>query len=367
MTSSPRALIFAPPPPPPGGLPGGIAAITAMLMRELGERGDTIFASPVRKEHSGQLGLRRAAVNIARLISATRRIDRRSSVLVFSSAGFSFWEKCVWSLVVRSTGRTVAIVMVDGNFPRYFAGLPSPLRWLARMIFRGRGFVLGAQSPSWRQYYREIFPAARVEQVTASADREFFEPRPLRPENIAGLRVLYVGWIIEAKGVLDLLDAAALVAVRSTRRFHVRLVGPVLDDIGRWQGEIDRRGLAAIVALAGSVNDRASLIAEYRAADVFVFPSHFEGFPVALVEAAAVGLPSVGTRVGGVPDILDDGRAGLVVAPHAPEELAVALRTLIEDDHTRAILGAALAEHARQFYMYDACGRSYLRLLGLAA
>ena len=85
---------------------------------------------------------------------------------------------------------------------------------------------------------------------------------------------------------------------------------------------------------------------------------------MALVEAAAVGLPSIGTAVGGVPDILDRGRAGIVVQPHAPDQLAAAIRTMLSDDAQRAVLGIALAEHARREYTHDACARSYLRLLG---
>jgi glycosyltransferase involved in cell wall biosynthesis len=356
-------LIFAPPPPPPGGLPGGIAAITAVLMGELGEARDISFAAPLRKEDSDRFGLWRGLVNIARLARATRRVERRGAVLLFSSAGFSFWEKCAWSLIVRAMGRGVAIVMVDGNFPRWFAALPASLRRIARAVCRGRRFVLGAQSPRWQTYFRESFPGARVERVTASAHPDFFAQPASRVPHADGVRVLYVGWIIEAKGVLDLLDGGALLMSRTTRPFHIRLVGPVLEDVARWQDEIDRRGLHDVAALTGSVNDRGELLNEFHSADIFVFPSHFEGFPVALVEAAAVGLPCIGARVGGVPDILADGQAGIIVPARDPAALADALHRMLENDEERIALGDALRRHARAEYTPEACGQSYRELL----
>ena len=360
-----RAVVFAPPPPPPGGVPGGISAITAVLTRELGHRGDVYFQAPVGKERSGTFGVRRGLINIMRLVRATVLVHRGDTVLVFSSAGFSFWEKCLWSVVVRVMGRAVAVVMVDGNFPHFFESLAAPLQSLARQVFSGAQFTIGVQSPAWQQYFRQTFPRARVERVSASVDREFFESRPANESNGEALRVLYVGWIIEAKGVCDLLDAIVIVAAESPRPFHVRLVGPLLGGDDRWHHELEQRHLGALVTLAGTIHHRAELVREYQTADIFVFPSHAEGFPVALVEAVAVGLPCIGSRVGGIPDILDEGRAGLIVPACAPVQLAAALRHLLENDAARVALGDAAKRHAQQEYTHEECASTYLRLLGI--
>ncbi len=360
-----RALVFAPPPPPPGGVPGGIGAITAILMRELGPRAEIGFASPLRKEESGRLGIRRGLVNAARLVRETGRICRHGTVLFFSSAGFSFWEKCAWSLIVRLMGRRVSIVMVAGDFPNFFTSLSGPARHVAQIMLSGGRVTIGAQSGKWEHYFRETFPRTPIERVSASVDREFFELNKQVKSEDGALHILYVGWITEAKGVLDLLDAAAIVLSGVTRPFHLQLVGPLLDGEARWQREIDKRSLSMHTTLAGSVDNRADLLREYQAADIFVFASHFEGFPVALLEAAAVGLPCIGTRVGGIPDILDDGRAGIIIPAHATGELAAALRTMIMDDERRAAMGEKLRMHALREYTPDACATSYLRLLGI--
>ncbi len=80
------------------------------------------------------------------------------------------------------------------------------------------------------------------------------------------------------------------------------------------------------------------------ALDVFVSPATTEAFGIALIEAAAAGVPTVATRVGGVPEVIIDGETGLLVAPHDPTALAQAVVGLLEDRHT----AIKLAEHARR-------------------
>lgn len=357
-----KALVFAPLPPPPGG----IASIAALLMREFSENDDVRFCQPVGKGASGRFGIARSVENVIRLACQIRYIERNGTVVLFSSAGLSFWEKCVYSVLVRLVGRRVAIVMVDGNFPRFFEALPLVIRKVTRWVVRGDGFRLAAQSPAWSAYYRSIFPAARITEVTASVDREFFLAANVSRSMSAAFRLLFVGWIIEEKGIGDLLEAVTLLATRANRTFQLRLVGPLFDRDQHWEHEARRRGISHLTTFAGRVDARDAMLREYRDADAFILPSHAEGFPVALLEALASGLACIGTRVGGIPDILDHGNAGLLVDPHSPIELASAILRVVNDDELRIGLGIAGAAHARQRYTPDACAHSYASLLGVA-
>ena len=91
-------------------------------------------------------------------------------------------------------------------------------------------------------------------------------------------------------------------------------------------------GLGGIVTLTGYRPDATRLMA---GCDVFVLGSKWEGLPVALMEASALGLPIVATRVGGIPSAFRDGEDALLVAPGAPDELADAIEKLIRDDDLR--------------------------------
>ena len=86
---------------------------------------------------------------------------------------------------------------------------------------------------------------------------------------------------------------------------------------------------------------------------------------MALLEAIAMGLACVGTSVGGIPDILDHGKAGIVVAPKAPVELANALKTLLDDHGLVERLSKQASIRARSVYSHSACIESYKNLLGL--
>jgi glycosyltransferase involved in cell wall biosynthesis len=81
--------------------------------------------------------------------------------------------------------------------------------------------------------------------------------------------------------------------------------------------------------------------AHYGQADIFVLPSRIEGLPIALMEAMACGLPAVATRVYGVPELLDEGKNGLLVPSGNPTALAEALRVLIQDEGLRRKFGLA--------------------------
>jgi glycosyltransferase involved in cell wall biosynthesis len=354
-------MLFAPLPPPVGG----ITSITAMLHRELGENHDVLFVQPVPKTASWKRVLR-PLISIVRLVRGTRRVRRAGRVVFFCSSRASFWDKCVWAAIVLLLGRTAVMVMVAGDFPEVFARAPRLARALAHWLFRRRRLIVAAQSASWATVYRGIFPHTTVTQVGATVDPEFFQERDATASHRTPLRLLFVGWIIEDKGILDLLDAVEGIAPSLAGRAHFRLVGPLFGRDSFWQREIDRRKVTALVELAGPVTRRADIRREYLAADAFVFPSHFEGFPVALLEATASGLPSVATDVGGVADMLDGERAGLIVPPRDPGALGTALARLVGDEALRRRLGDHAARHAREAFSREACLASYARVLGIA-
>jgi glycosyltransferase involved in cell wall biosynthesis len=89
------------------------------------------------------------------------------------------------------------------------------------------------------------------------------------------------------------------------------------------------------------------------AMDIFVLPSHKEALPIALLEAMATGLPVVATRVGGVPEIVEDGENGILVPPAAPEAIEGALRTLARDTAMAERLGRAARAHIEAEFTLD--------------
>ena len=97
-------------------------------------------------------------------------------------------------------------------------------------------------------------------------------------------------------------------------------------------------GLDGAVVAPGAIG-QDEIRGYYEEADVFVLPSFAEGVPVVLMEAMALELPVVATRIAGIPELVEDGISGFVVAPGRADLLAGAIRRLAGDPHLRREMG----------------------------
>ena len=122
-----------------------------------------------------------------------------------------------------------------------------------------------------------------------------------------------------------------------------------------WKRSSSELGLGDIVFLLGRRLDTPDILA---ALDVAVCASHFEGSPLAVMEYMEAGLPIVATRVGGVPDLIEDGVHGLLVEPGSPVELAQAIEDLLSDRARASALGARARERRRREFDLDVMVRN---------
>jgi glycosyltransferase involved in cell wall biosynthesis len=168
-------------------------------------------------------------------------------------------------------------------------------------------------------------------------------------------RVPVVGTVANLKphkGHRQLLDAAVEVrrAVPETR-FVLVGQGPLEDELRHQARDL---GLEGAVVFAGF---RADSLRVAKIFDLFVLPSVYEGLAIALVEAMALGKPAVVTRVGGLPEVVEDGKNGFIVPPANPAMLAQGIVRLLVDDELRGSFGADARRRASAFSMRDAVAR----------
>jgi glycosyltransferase involved in cell wall biosynthesis len=191
----------------------------------------------------------------------------------------------------------------------------------------------------------------KVRVVPNPVDTAAFRPGPEgRAEE-----VLVVGRLEVNKGVLVMAEALPAI-LRRCPDVAVRFVGSDgVDAAGRsWRERlVERLGPGERERVHFERTTREELAARYRAAAVCVLPSLWENFPYALLEALSSGVPVVGTRTGGVPELIEDGVTGRVVPPGDAPALARAVGDLLDSLALRARMGAAARRRAEQRFSLE--------------
>ncbi len=154
--------------------------------------------------------------------------------------------------------------------------------------------------------------------------------------------------LVASKGLLDLIQAVAVLYREFPQlRLEIAGEGPQHDALIR---ECQILGVEESVRFLGWEPNIGSRM---RTWDVFVLPSREEGFGLAVLEAMAEGLPVVGTSVGGLPEIIEDGKTGFTVPPSDTAALVKYLRLLVLDPQRRIEMGAAARDRAVACFSAD--------------
>lgn len=170
-------------------------------------------------------------------------------------------------------------------------------------------------------------PASRIVVAEPGTD-----PAPVAAGPIGGecLRLLTVATVVPRKGHETLVQALATLR---HHRWRLTCVGSLTrhpDTVRRLTRQIDTMDLRDHIFLAGELDD-ADLAACYAAADLFVLPTFYEGYGMAVAEALAHGLPVIATATGGIDDLIGTDGAGLIVPPGDAVALAAALARVMDD------------------------------------
>ncbi|NSW87070.1 MAG: glycosyltransferase family 4 protein [Syntrophobacteraceae bacterium] len=225
--------------------------------------------------------------------------------------------------------------------------------WLALKHAIGIADVVIALDCVTFDVLRHEFPHKSIVKVPNCLDlRQLLEitgsnkaPHPRR--NVP--RVVYIGWMIPAKGVFELVNASFRVA--RFLPFQLEIIGPC-----------DPKYLSSVSDAGNGLGDRLIIRGELphqeamkslSQADILVLPSYTEGFPNVVIEAMALGKPVIGTDVGAIPEMLSDigfGPCGIVVPPRDVNALENALRILLSDAELRKNMGESARAKFEECY-----------------
>ncbi len=243
----------------------------------------------------------------------------------------------------------VPVVAVSEDLARYLEAGLGIRRERIRLVHNG--IPMRKQAARDPGAERDARHSSASEHTSAAADRAEIRRGVGLPD--AGVLILAVGNLYPVKDHATLLRALP------------ELPGTRVAIAGRGDEEPNLRQLAAElgietrVHLLGLRDDVDRLLA---AADLFVQPSRSEGLPLAVLEAMAAGLPVVATRVGGMGEAVVDGETGILVEPARPDELARALRSLLENEALRTRMGRAARARAEAEFSVETMARRYVAL-----
>jgi glycosyltransferase involved in cell wall biosynthesis len=218
-----------------------------------------------------------------------------------------------------------------------------PLRDFAREALRGATRLVAVSHALKQRMAETGVPAERITVIHNGVDTSAFRPADREEARGAlgipdGETVLFsAGDLLETKGFQHLIAGLALAPPNSQGRLHVAGEGPYRQALERLAAE---KGLSGRVRLLGRLG-REELARWYQAADFFCFGSLREGCPNVVIEALACGTPVVSARVGAAPELIEEGRTGLLFEPGSPEGFARALGDALARPWDREAIAAA--------------------------
>ncbi len=301
-------------------------------------------------------------------------IWRHGVQILVAQSPYEGFAAAVAKLLVRLLGRrTVLIVENHGDFEvslflQRRVRWPGLYRWLMRRTARfalRHADLLRAVSGSTQEQLQRWAPGKRIVRFPAWTYIEVFLEAGVQ-EGQRQLEIVYAGVLIPRKGVHHLIRAFAQVAPEFPQ---ARLA-----IIGRTENPAYAEELKSLVAELG-LDGRVAFVEELPQADlaqrmrrglVFVLPSVSEGLGRVAIEAMATGMPVVGSRVGGIPEMVQDGVTGFLVPPGDEAALAERLRWVLEHPQEAEAMGCRAREFARTFFSPEAYLAGYRRLFEMA-
>ncbi len=315
---------------------GGIGRVMTYLKREIDAHVPDIALSVHPARLSDRPFIKHATVPFALVLFAARCIAHRIQIAHINVAPRgSTSRKMLFARLAKALGCRVVLHLHGSGYDEYYAAQTLAKQDRIRSFFAAADRVV-ALSPYWTHFLTTSMgidgsriveiPNGVPAPVTGRAEAEDAIPR-----------VAFLGLVGKRKGTDVLIEALAALAECGVP-FHAVIAGN--GEVEEARARAQALGVAHRIEFPGWI-DEAAADALLNRSDIFVLPSRAENQPVSILEAMARGLPVIATRVGAIPEQIDDGHSGLLVEAGHAAPLAAALERLIRSPSDRAAMGAA--------------------------
>lgn len=255
-------------------------------------------------------------------ILLTKKVN---GIIIFSSAGLSFYERMLMALISRFYGIKTIFFMRSGLFVGEINNSRIK-RFISKWLLKIPNLI-AMQGDSWRAFFDDLgVPRSKMLTVRNWPSGDISSDyQPINMSSNSRIRFCFVGWLVKEKGVIELFEAIKLLANKYNFEFVFVGGGSLQSQL---ENEIKTNKLQSYVRVTGWLSPK-EVHQNLRDSHVFVLPSWAEGFPNTLLEAMAFGLPAICTNVGGVSDSLINEHNGFLLADSSIKSIAEAMQNYI--------------------------------------
>lgn len=260
---------------------------------------------------------------------------RPVAVYVHVGSNASLYRESLFVLLSKALGNPTILHFHAGDIEYYLKRQPGIGQRFIKYALGLGDRVVAVSEGSKCQLIRFVRSDTSISVIPNTISTEAFRSMVRGPKKRADhVRLLFVGAVGKLKGEKDLIKALDLLRARGLS-LKVDIVGSGAD---RLAAQVKAAGLSSFIGHLGpaSMDERLAL---FERADIFVLPTYAEAMPVSVIEAMAAGLAIVTTPVGGIPELIDDGKQGFLINPGDTQALAEKIELLIRDPQARFTLG----------------------------
>lgn len=284
------------------------------------------------------------------LMIAGKIVARNPDLVYFtlSPKGYAFYRDAIYVFLLKIMNRKIAFHLHSQGV-RINANSNRLKKYLYRKVFRNTYVICLSESL-----------AGDISDVYSPTP--FFVPNGigLYPESNGNIKhqdnavphILFLSNYMRCKGILDLIDALSVLKNQGFT-FTARLVGAPFDlTVETLESILRKNHLEEFVKVTGPLFGDQKIV-EFQTADIFVFPTLNDAFPLVILEAMQFGLPVISTYVGGIPEIVTDNETGFLIDGGDIKLLADKIALLLKDKNMRIEMGKKGSSRFSQNYTLD--------------
>jgi glycosyltransferase involved in cell wall biosynthesis len=276
----------------------------------------------------------------------------RPDLVYFSliPVGSGFIRDAIYALTIKLLGKKVVYHLHNRGIPRYKS---KPLySILYKWVFNNSAIIHVSESLMLSEI--KLLKLSNTKTfVLGNTIEEFIVNK--RDRNNEKLQLLFLSNYFPEKGLMTLLEAIRILKEKSLG-IKLNAYGSVQskDEEVRCRKFVEEHDLTKYVSINGPVFDKEKYKV-FENADIFIFPSYFreECVPVTILEAMNAKLPVIATNIGAIPEMIEDGKDGILVDPMKPARLAQKIDILIKDESLRKELGQNAYRRFKKTFSYS--------------